>query len=430
MDEDLEMKIAALVEGRLSEEEEDRLYRELASEPSARDLLLSMHREPVHETPSIGLPFRIASIFQAGVCEDFIRLYRLEGSQLGGSGARRFQNAIGQISGGVLPVCFRKRVDLEPDSISHIRQIGISLKGSLIEFEVDLDTPDEFDDYIEIWQNGALVHTYSASANAPNPQLQPGGAVAIRHASSETGISLRLAPVAFRIAEWLSASLTCGLRGEFAEAVGFLRRDLLWEGFPQLEVLRKASSQLEALRAFTRVDESVLSPLPATRSTQITDDQRKEALRPVWEGIITCWPEARNIKNPWTPLEGEGSSPSSLPPHIQGLVQGTIQTGSGEAEPLVSHETSDDPIVKTGWAALRGWNSLLAQDFKSSLEHFESVSPSEQDPFGLKQAVSLAKHLLTLQDPTCTEERREDSSNAVWRGIIEEILAQTETQPR
>ena len=310
MDEDLEMRIAALMEGRLSGEEEDRLYQELADAPSARDLLLSMHREPPPETPSIGLPFRIASVFQAGVCEDFIRLYRIGGSQLGGSTGRRFVNAINQISGGVLPVCFKKRVDLEPEPVPSIRRLGITLKGRLIEFEVEPEDPDSFDDYIEVWQNGALVHTYSASGTSSNPRLPPGGAVAIRHASSEAGISLRLAPVVFGVAEWLSASLTCGLRGEFAEAAAFLRRDLVWEGFPQLEILRKASSQLEALRAFTRVDESVLLPLPATRSPQIIDDQRKEALRPVWEGIITCWPEAGNIKNPWTPLEGEGSSPA------------------------------------------------------------------------------------------------------------------------
>jgi hypothetical protein len=185
-------------------------------------------------------------------------------------------------------------------------------------------------------------------------------------------------------------------------------------------LLERIYGVVSAIQVLTRSEGFALRPALATRSLADSERRTLGAYRPVWQGILSCWPNAGHVPNPWDRGEIERDSDhigiAGIAAEARPLVEACLAAGSGDVfpKPVTLAHAAGDPRVLNGWRALEGWTCLIHDEYEKAHKAFASVEPIEGDPFGLVPGGTLSNHLALAQDEVQSEEEIAISSDKVW----------------
>ena len=424
--------LAALTSSELSEEEKTQILRRLASTPDGMRLLAAAELPEDEKMPKVSLPFRIVGTFRGGVCKGFIQPFAASGLSLGKQ-VERLREVVRNITGNACQICLKKSMTLEVDLPGLQGQVTVSAHQAdeRLRVQVCLEPEDPVEEYVEVWEDGILRHVFlnSPGESPPILRMRPGGSLSIRNAHSSFGVGLRLSPVSFGLTDWLSACLCAALDGDFKGALSILREEIGVPKLLPLSSVQRVSAMLHSIGSFAKCDGFTLCPLPATRSLTTASDTSEHVLRGVWEGIMSCWPDAVSVGNPWADESTNPASDSKLPNDVRRLTEAvvrSVETGTlSEVESGENTRREQTPEVRNGWAALRGWTCVLHNNLQEGLREFRSSDPVEGDPFGLLPAASFVQHLLALQEGESLAPESIDTSNLVWQEVFSPVLPPT-----
>jgi hypothetical protein len=416
--------IAALLSGALTSGEKAQVLRKAAKDPLALDALAILKAPESASEEPLGLAFPVTGVFRAGVCRGFLKVFDMRAWALSEYG-KALAKRISHVSSGRFPLCFYKGIelDLPPETGGGVIRIVTEEKSEKLHLHVRTEDPRSLEGNIEIWENGSLLQSTpgNRASELTIPAESLGGAMSIKNTAWSHGAGLRFVPVEFQRADWLAACLCCGLEGEFVKASSILREELkgLIEESPAFS---KLGGFVDAIRSLAKCENCVLVPVPAIRSAGLSEVSRVEALRTLWEGIVVCWPEARMMETPWNEEEADSTGALNLSPDTLHYIQAVVDAAHDPPNPESLEINPSDPNLFCGWMALKGWVHILSGDYGKGLETLESISITENDPFGVSSTVALAKHLMVTEDMEATEDDKTTSSNEVWRTLFSELM--------
>jgi len=414
--------LATLLYGEASVEERERVLQLVAEDEAARDVLLLAGCPGMKESVLSDIPFAVLSDFTAGVCENYLRVFNLQGVELSAGGVR-ITEAVRRISGGRLPLCLARRVEVLVELEPFVDPVKLIMDVHENRIRLTIGAEERIPGHFEVWRNGSLVRAVPVSAASKREisDLEPGVHLAVRHSKSSSGMSLIFLPFEFEFGDWMSVCLHRALSGHISEAVRILTTRLARFAADSAGVARTVS-KIKSLGAVTKSDLGVLVPRPVVRSRVVFEDDRKAAYRLVWEGILACWPEAAVYENPWSE-EGPsgGAKEAFISEDVLGLVRTTVGVARGQVDPKMATTVSPEPNLVWGFAALRGWGYLLEGEFEKAREEFGSYSPAEHDPFHMEISSLLAEHLCKSGGRRVTSESVA-SSDGVWHMFLSDVL--------
>lgn len=417
--------LARLLSGQICEGERERILEEISTDAEAVETLLLAKIRGYEADLEPDLPFTFGASLYVGVHDRFLRVVdRSPNLTLAGT-TKRVASALNRIGRGNLPACMKGRMEAEITGVDGtlpllltLDQVEESYRIKLAPSEPQGAVQETSGEAIEVWVDGVQVRTSPLSSFMKRPlsELKGGNHVVLRAEHSPQGIDVRLIPMEFGRNDWLAACLASGLVGDIPESLRVLRT-LLPDFVDDSRFLRFVSSKLEALDALTKSVSCTLVPIPATRQTATIQQDRTQAFLPVWEGILTHWPDAAGLPNPWETRALENGQ-GTLPEHVLRLAKAVIVAAEGKADQDHLPAESSDSNLKAGWAALHGWRYLLERRYEDAFKAFASVE-GKQDSFGLSFGQALAEHLSKVDATGEGEDERMESSEHVWSLVFD-----------
>jgi len=268
--------------------------------------------------------------------------------------------------------------------------------------------------YIETWQGNTLLHAaaYKAGQAPSAVEFDPNSLISVKIDGSFAGIGLRLIPVEFRTADWLSLSLFLAQSGDFSEASTVLAGRVASTHDAKRGVFERLSKNLENLVGLTRIQDSFLTPAPAFRSSGKTPVRQASAYRPVWEGLRSGFSELRDLDEP--PRDITGLAETNL--ELRELVSALLAALNGESVSFPERAVSTDPRISEGWAALVGYQRFQQNRFKEASEAFRKSPPGPEDRYSLGIGILLSGRFLSTREDEARDEE-------IWKDLYAGVLS-------
>jgi hypothetical protein len=418
-------QVAALMGGKLSENEKRELALGLSEDPDAMDLLAQIGLPIFSHLPDHDLPFEVTGQFRAGIEGGNLRLLRMTGLRFGRE-ASRVAACITQIAGEQIPMCFRKAVDLDLDGGTFGAGFVISADRTRNSWSLQVlsDSIASSKDSIEVWQDGILREktTLSRLAKHRISGVKPGCSLALRPAEEPEGIEIQVSSMEFGPREWVAVCLGCAVEGWIEESISILRNRIS-QGLEDLRGADRLASFFDILRSIGKSESFVLMPAQATRAVNREEQEaRLGVFGSVWRGIVDTWPQTRLFQSAWNPSGSDFAGSPGLPEEVRSLLVANTDAVDSLPDPLRLYSSSPSPDVQAGWAAMRGLTYLILGEYEKARDAFLSVGPSATDPFLLRLAARIAEHFVFVRNERMLEESKRASTSMVWRSGFEEIL--------
>ena len=425
MDPDQINSLAELTSGHPDQRERGNLLKRTASDRESMRVLSAMHLPECEQSEVPDLPFPTIAVWRLGIDSGFFRPLDLEGTRLVKE-LDRIAKAVHRVSGGSLCACFGKAIEIDSPISSLPGRFQIAHLEDLPNLRLKIHFSKEGrkeTGHLEVWEDGNLSRAMPVAKMGDHFGfgLDLGSAYAIRISTDSAGIGLRVSEVTFTPQEWIAACLTCAMEGDFSGAL-CLFREKLGDRFGKSRKVEAVKRWFDLLPSLVSFQSGSLIPVPATRAIEYGEATRQTAFRLVWDGIVTCWPQAQALPNPWGPISHEEPQTSPLPTEVFTLAQSAIEAAEGVCGKATPPGQTEDPRIRAGWSALKGWERLLAEDYEESDRAFLVAASLEGDPFRAKTAAALARHLQKTGDAAGSIEESRDTNDEVWREVFRPLL--------
>lgn len=428
MEEQTLRALASLGGGHLSALERREALDRILQDKESTDPVRLLGLPELSPENNLPLPFEIVGAFHGAVCKDFILGLGLDGFELSGD-SKTLVTHLARIVAGSPQALFRKHMDLQAMSSEGAASLRLKLsrEGTVTLLHVTCPGSADSAGEIEFWERGELVRRSSLplTDQAPPFRVQMGVAVTVKHSLQDGGHEILLSDTEFSAREWTAAARIACVEGSLGEALRILSEELSLDS-AELGWVHRAYRLIGALQAMTRSDDFILRPIPAVRAPIEDLEWRSAVISPVWEGIRTCWPEARSLRFPDSTGDSEVIKESvsglNLDQGVSEFVKSFFLVANGlsvSSEDGCERSPREDAPTRlqNGWAGLRGWGALMEGKCLEAREAFESAGEVEGDPFSLRLGEQIAEHLMLFRSEA-SDDRVELSSDLLWGEIF------------
>ncbi len=425
MDPDQINSLAELTSGHPDDREREKLLRKTVRDRESMRVLSAMHLPECDRSEVPDLPFPTATVWRLGIDSGFFRLLDLEGTRLVKE-LDRIAKTVQRVSGGALCACFGQTIEIDSPISSLPGRFQIASIKDLPNLRMTIHLSNagrKETGHLEVWGDGSLIRAIPVARMGDHVGfgLDAGSAYAIRVSTDSVGIGLRVSPVTFTPQEWIAACLTCAMEGDFSGAL-HLFREKLGDRVGKSRKVEAVRRWFDLLPSLVSFQSGSLIPVPATRAIEYGQATRQTAFRLVWDGIVTFWPEAWALPNPWEPTSNQRKETTSLPNDVLTLARGTIEAAEGAVGRTTRPGQAEDTRIGAAWSALEGWEHFLVKDYEESNQAFLKAASLEGDPFRAKSAAALSRHLQRTSDAADSIEESRDTNDEVWREVFRPLL--------